>query len=516
MARSETQSQSVNLQARDGNDGSSGRLVDAQTDQNGEETTSTGEKTRSECDECGGVLVTYTDEVRCGDCGLVHEEQRVDHGAEWRGCIARSEGETGQNLVRCNGGSRNPTVHDHGLGSEIGYDGGGNAQLSRMRKMNQRHKFESKAERNLGFAFGEVKRVTSALDLGYQVQERACSILRNAQEEGAFKGDTIEELVGGSVYAACRELSLARLPEEIAEVLRYTAADTQGDFGVSKAIQNAYGKLCRTLGLGIAPLKPADHIPRAAQELELDKETRAYALTLARHIEDAEGFVGTGRSPSGMAAGCIYYATQQVGSFISQTEVSEAANVSAKTSRDTYKDLDELDSLPPAPQPDEEESTTESASPEPASTSSSVEADQVEAESVEPAPAATETAGAGATDLQVEDGQAASVPSEATTSASNSVVAQADESTATASPHGGDQEMGYIQEELPGPRDDVDVEADPPMKEEPREGSPPSADEVSHRGASTEQTYLWEYDTRRSVSPESDSSPDATVAGADT
>lgn len=514
MARSKTRPQSVNLQTRGGNDHGAGRRVDHQAKHSSEEATSEGESERSECDECGGDLITYTGEVRCGDCGLVHEEARIDHQAEWRGCIARSEGETGQNLVRCNGGSRNPTHHDHGLGSHIGYTNSDARQLSRMRTHQHRSKFENKAERNLSFAFGEVKRITSALDLGRQVEERACSILRNAQEEGAFEGDTIEELVGGGVYAACRELSLARLPAEIADVLRYTEDDVTGDFGVAKAIQNAYGKLCRTLGLGIAPLKPADHIPRAADQLDLDDKTRAYAITVARHLEEEGGFVGTGRAPSGMAAGCIYYASQEVGSFLTQAEVSETLNVAAKTSRDTYQDLVELDTLPAAPRVDEDLSVSEPDSMESPSTATTVEAEpaQPEGETVEVESADFAMAGADASGHQDDGVETTTATSDARREGDEPVVSTA-ESTATPSET---TNVGstVVQEQLPGTEGNPSVEADPPLDQGHSSESP--ADEGgSSRSGTTEQTYLWEFDTRQSVSAASESGPEVEVAGAD-
>ena len=43
------------------------------------------------CPECGGTLVTDEEhgETACSDCGLVVEEDGIDHGPEWRAFDSR-------------------------------------------------------------------------------------------------------------------------------------------------------------------------------------------------------------------------------------------------------------------------------------------------------------------------------------------------------------------------------------------------------------------------------------------
>lgn len=382
MARSEAPPQGVNLRANDSTDTTA---TSPESDQNPSVCPQPGEegKSREVCDECGGHLITNESEVRCADCGLVHEESRIDHGPEWRGCVSRADGEQGRNVVRCNGSGRTNTVHDYGLGSEIGYTSTGTAQLSRLRTWNSRSKADTSAAQNLRYAFGEVKRVTSALGLGKQIEERACAILRSAQDHGLFKGDVIERLVGGSIYAACREVSISRLPGEIGEVLKYSDENVDGNNTVEKAVQRGYSKLCRALDLGFAPLKPVDHIPRAAGILELDRSVQVYAMRVARHIEEDSHFVGTGYAPTGVAGACIYLASDKLDAGHSQTDVGEAVGTSPKTLRDRYREITELDALPAVPgacesaqSPEREKSVEESpaeAEPQPTTQESDME-----------------------------------------------------------------------------------------------------------------------------------------------
>jgi hypothetical protein len=42
------------------------------------------ESSTNQCPECNGHVTTNTKKTVCEDCGLVIEEERLDHGSEWR------------------------------------------------------------------------------------------------------------------------------------------------------------------------------------------------------------------------------------------------------------------------------------------------------------------------------------------------------------------------------------------------------------------------------------------------
>jgi len=102
------------------------------------------------------------------DCGLVIDEQRIDHGPEWRTHDQDQRKRTGAPLTAAR--------HDRGLSTEIGRgkDANGNnlsgqkhQRLSRMRREQSRGRFQSKAERNLAHGLGEVRRISGALELQF-------------------------------------------------------------------------------------------------------------------------------------------------------------------------------------------------------------------------------------------------------------------------------------------------------------------------------------------------------------
>ncbi|ERG97748.1 MAG: transcription initiation factor TFIIIB, Brf1 subunit/Transcription initiation factor TFIIB [Haloquadratum sp. J07HQX50] len=62
--------------------------------------------------ECDGRVTTNAVETVCEDCGLVIDEQRIDHGPEWRAYDDEECERTGAPLTAAR--------HDRGLSTEIG------------------------------------------------------------------------------------------------------------------------------------------------------------------------------------------------------------------------------------------------------------------------------------------------------------------------------------------------------------------------------------------------------------
>ncbi len=176
----------------------------------------------NQCPECDGWVTTNVAETVCEECGLVLEEERIDHGPEWR-----SFTDDEQNRERT-GAPLTATHHDRGLSTEIGRgtDANGNElsgrkrrQLGRLRREQSRGRFQSKAERNLAHGFGEVRRISSALELAEAIRDQACQLFRSAQNEDLLQGRSIEAMAAASVHGVCRCNGLSRTLEEITERL---------------------------------------------------------------------------------------------------------------------------------------------------------------------------------------------------------------------------------------------------------------------------------------------------------
>jgi len=283
------------------------------------------------CPECDGRIITNSVETVCEDCGLVLDENQIDHGPEWRRFDTDERERTGAPLTAAR--------HDRGLSTEIGRgaDANGNdlsgskrRRLARMRRHQSRGRFQSKAERNLAHGLGEVRRIVSALDLSESLRDQACQLFRSAQTEDLLRGRSIEAMAAASVYGACRCTGRPQPFDDVIEVARVE----------DSRVRNAYTTLNTELGLPAQPVTPSTFVPRLASELDVSDQIRQRARQLAAAAESTG--VTTGVQPSGFAAACLYKAGREHGRWLTQSDVADVADVSPVTVRTHRDTLDEL------------------------------------------------------------------------------------------------------------------------------------------------------------------------------
>ncbi|MDO8741396.1 MAG: transcription initiation factor IIB [Candidatus Woesearchaeota archaeon] len=287
------------------------------------------------CPECGGINLFWNKdkgEIICKDCGLVIEDKMVDFTQEWR----NFEDEGGESKRR-GGAPMTYTQYDQGLGTEVGQHGdlyqlGSKARNKFFRLRKWQYRISTAIERNLKLALAELKRVSSYLKLPKSVEEESSRIYTLAVQRGLVRGRSMESVVAGALYAACRRHEVPRTLDELSEAS-----------GIEKKeIGRTYRFVTRELGITILPSNPADYIPRFASALKLSPETQSKSVEILERAQKAE--LTSGRGPTGIAAAALYVAALMHGEKRTQREVADVAGVTEVTIRNRYKELlDELD-----------------------------------------------------------------------------------------------------------------------------------------------------------------------------
>src|SRR6056297_3689696 len=302
------------------------------------ETESESEEEELRCPECGGQLATDTEhgETVCVDCGLVVEEDEIDRGPEWRAFDASEKDQKSRV-----GAPTTNMMHDKGLSTNIGWqdkDAYGKSlssrqreKMQRLRTWNERFRTRDSKERNLKQALGEVDRMASALGLPDNVRETASVIYRRALDEDLLPGRSIEGVSTAALYAAARQAGTPRSLDELTGVSRVEKDE----------IARTYRYVARELSLEIKPADPEQYVPRFASELGLSDEAERRARELLSTAK-AQG-VHSGKSPVGLAAAGVYAASLLTNQKVTQSQVSEVANISEVTIRNRYHELLEAD-----------------------------------------------------------------------------------------------------------------------------------------------------------------------------
>jgi transcription initiation factor TFIIB len=286
------------------------------------------------CPECGGQLATDTEhgETVCVDCGLVVESDEIDRGPEWRAFDSREKDQKSRV-----GAPTTNMMHDKGLSTNIGWqdkDAYGKSlssrqreKMQRLRTWNERFRTRDSKERNLKQALGEIDRMASALGLPDNVRETASVIYRRALDEDLLPGRSIEGVSTAALYAAARQAGTPRSLDEIAGVSRVEKDE----------IARTYRYVVRELKLEIQPADPESYVPRFASDLELSDESERRARELLETAK-SQG-IHSGKSPVGLAAAAVYAASLLTNEKVTQSEVSEVANISEVTIRNRYHEL---------------------------------------------------------------------------------------------------------------------------------------------------------------------------------
>jgi transcription initiation factor TFIIB len=303
-----------------------------QTESQVDERTDQGEL--EHCPECNGRLVGDSEhgETVCRDCGLVVEEDEIDHGPEWR---AFNAGEKDRKSRV--GAPTTKMMHDKGLSTNIGWqnkDAYGRSlsssqreKMQRLRTWNERFRTRDSKERNLKQALGEIDRMASALGLPDNVRETASVIYRRALGEDLLPGRSIEGVSTASLYAAARQTGVPRSLDELTKVSRVDRME----------LTRTYRYIVKELKLEVKPADPASYLPRFISDLGLSEEVSMQARHLLETAKDKG--ITSGKSPVGLAAAAVYAAALLTNEKVTQNEVSGVANISEVTIRNRYKEL---------------------------------------------------------------------------------------------------------------------------------------------------------------------------------
>ncbi|MEF8915872.1 transcription initiation factor IIB, partial [Natronomonas sp.] len=166
-----------------------------------------------------------------------------------------------------------------------------------------------------------------ALGLPDNVRETASVIYRRALQDDLLPGRSIEGVATASLYAAARQ---AGVPRSLDEVNRVSRVDKM-------ELTRTYRYIIRELNLEVKPADPESYVPRFVSDLELEDEVERRAREL---IEAArESGMLSGKSPVGLAAAAVYAAALLCNDKVTQSEVSEVADISEVTIRNRYKEL---------------------------------------------------------------------------------------------------------------------------------------------------------------------------------
>jgi transcription initiation factor TFIIB len=289
------------------------------------------------CSRCGGnrIIKDYeTGEEVCGTCGLVLNDNHIDSGPEWRAfTISEKESRSRTGL------GTSYTLYDKGLSTVFtGYrDANGKKlndktlmKMDRLRRYDNRSKFDETWRRNLSIAMAELDRMSAKLHLPQNLKEQSALLYRKALKKDLIRGRSIDSFVAASIYASCRA---AHVPRPLKEITKCSTRD-------HSEVARTYRLLIREMGMKMPIDDPMKFVPKIASKLNLRGETEFHAIDILRQAKRMQGL--SGKDPRGVAAAALYKACIETNDKRIQKEVAEAAGTTEVTLRNRLRGLENL------------------------------------------------------------------------------------------------------------------------------------------------------------------------------
>ena len=292
-----------------------------------EDTTQTQTPTEENaCPECGSSRLErdyVRSEVVCSNCGLVVDENIIDHGQEWASFSVEDEATRSRT-----GPPVSYLVHDKGLSTgmmTINVDAQkrrivGRKRFHRMRLLDNRVRAAAHGERGLIQALGQINRTSSILGLPVAFREQTAVMYRKARKKDVIRGRSIAAMTSATIYIVCRLNNVPRTFSEIAK-----AANTDEKF-----VKRAYRAISRELKLTPRLSRPKDYLERFASRLDLSRKVCSKAREYLNVVPEVDP---NGKSPLGTAAAVIYMAALDAGEPVTQKDVCRIIGVSEVTLR---------------------------------------------------------------------------------------------------------------------------------------------------------------------------------------
>lgn len=288
----------------------------------------------SRCPRCNtSVLVNDSSngETICSKCGLVIDDNAIDLGPEWRAFNATEK----DNRQRT-GLALSYTLFDKGLSTVFKgtKDAYGNLlkdetriKMDRLRRYDNRSKFDETWRRNLSIAMAELDRMSSALHLPQTIKEQSALLYRKALKMDLIRGRSIEAFIAASIYANCRQNKVPRPLKEISQL----STREHGE------IARTYRLLLREMKLKMPIDDPIKFIPSISSKLKVKRATEQLAVTILINAKKRNAL--SGKDPRGLVAAALYLACIQNDDKRIQKDIADAAGTTEVTLRNRLKGL---------------------------------------------------------------------------------------------------------------------------------------------------------------------------------
>ena len=302
---------------------------------------------RENCERCQFALA-YSDEgfLTCTNnkCGIIYKDM-LDHSPEWR--YYGADDNQSSDPTRC-GMPINPFLEESSFGCKVLCIGKTSYEMRKVKRYTEWQSMPYK-EKSQYDDFQVITTMAQNAGVPKMIIDDAIRYHKKISEyETTFRGDNRDGILAASIYISCKINKYPRTAKEIADIFKLdVTCATKGCKNAVSIINNIEKDVVNKDKTLFCKIKPEDFIERFSSKLNINTELTKVCKFISTKIEQLD--LMPENTPHSIAAGIIYFISQNCNLSISKKDVKNISEISEVTINKCFKKLETIkDKLIPA------------------------------------------------------------------------------------------------------------------------------------------------------------------------
>lgn len=287
-----------------------------------------------QCSACNSSLMIMEDGFpTCTNkkCGIIYTNA-LDYSPEWR--YFGADDKNSNDPTRC-GNPINPLLVESSFGCKVLSTQKCSYEMKKIRKWTEWQSMPHK-EKSLYEEFQYITVMAQNAGIPKIFIDDAMNIHKDISQQKIFRGLNRDGIKAASIYISCKQNGCPRTSHEIAEIFKLDK--TSATNGCSMAMTILNGTTNQTSNLELTT--PVDFIQRYCSKLNMPQKLIMLSVFIANKI--TSGNVISDNAPHSIAAGIIYFVSQNCRLNVTKTDIKLICGVSEVTINKCFKKMENL------------------------------------------------------------------------------------------------------------------------------------------------------------------------------
>jgi transcription initiation factor TFIIIB Brf1 subunit/transcription initiation factor TFIIB len=291
------------------------------------------------CNICNSVLIIMDDGFpTCTNqsCSVIYKNT-LDYSPEWR--FYGADDKNTNDPTRC-GNPINPLLVESSYGCKVLCNTSSSYEMKKIRKWTEWQSMPHK-EKSLYDEFQFITIMAQNSGIPKIFIDYAMTIHKDISEQKMFRGLNRDGIKAASIYISCRLNGCPRTSHEIAEIFKLDKTSaTNGCSMAVNILHNIERNVEPSQQIDLGATTPSSFVDRFCSRLNMNNELTLLSKFIAKKVESQNIILDN--TPHSIAAGIIYFVSQNCNLNISKNDIKQICGVSEVTINKCFKKMENI------------------------------------------------------------------------------------------------------------------------------------------------------------------------------